>query len=110
MLVFVFFHITCVGWLIFRAGALRTTHDQVNAICSYLHGMTSLSHWTGLTPLASGIVLLSLLALFFQWKHDAMDHFSKWQVRWQVAGATSAITLITILGVFEGSQFIYFQF
>jgi D-alanyl-lipoteichoic acid acyltransferase DltB (MBOAT superfamily) len=109
-LVFIFFHVTCIGWLIFRAGALRTTQDQVNVIGSYLRAMTNFSHWGGLTPLAGGILSLGFLGLVFQWKHNAMDHFSRWQVRWQVVGAATAIVLITVLGVFEGSQFIYFQF
>ncbi len=109
-LVFLFFHITCIGWLIFRAGALRTTRDQVNAITSYIHGMTNFAHWSGFSHLAGGIFWLGLLGLCFQWKHDAMDNFSRWQLRWQVVAATSAITLMTTLSVFEGAQFIYFQF
>jgi alginate O-acetyltransferase complex protein AlgI len=108
--VLVFFHITCIGWLIFRAGALRTQSEQMQTIKSYLTSMTNVGDWSGLTPLAGGILALGLLGLFFQWKHELMDRFSQWQVGWQIAGATSAFALITVLGVFEGSQFIYFQF
>jgi alginate O-acetyltransferase complex protein AlgI len=108
--ILVFFHITCIGWLIFRAGALKTQSEQMQTIKSYLTSMTNVGDWSGLTPLAGGILALGLLGLFFQWKHELMDRFSQWQVRWQIAGATSALALITVLGVFEGSQFIYFQF
>jgi len=109
-LVVIFFHITCIGWLVFRAGALKTTSQQWQAITSYLTGMTNFGHWTGLTPLAGGIVLLGLLGLFFQWKHESMNHFSQWRPSRQVTAVALALIVITVLGVFEGSQFIYFQF
>ena len=39
-----------------------------------------------------------------------MERFSDWDIGVQVAAATVVLVLIAVLGVFDGSQFIYFQF
>jgi hypothetical protein len=39
-----------------------------------------------------------------------MNHFAQWRTRWQVLGVVILLAGITALGVFEGAQFIYFQF
>jgi len=55
-------------------------------------------------------VVLGAVSLFFQWKFDAMNRFSQWRVSWQVVAVLAALCAIAALGVFEGAQFIYFQF
>ena len=60
--------------------------------------------------MARTILILAAVSLFFQWKFDAMNRFSRWPVRWQAAGVVAALSAIASLGVFEGAQFIYFQF
>ena len=55
-------------------------------------------------------LILGGLALFFQSQYRLMDRFSQWPVRWQAAGVVAALAAIATLGVFEGAQFIYFQF
>ena len=105
-----FFHVTCIGWLFFRSGAVSPLFDQVQIVSSYLNAMF---HWPlagGVTSLARPVVILGGLAMFFQWQHERMDHFSTWKMRWQAAAATLALAAIIGLGVFEGAQFIYFQF
>jgi D-alanyl-lipoteichoic acid acyltransferase DltB (MBOAT superfamily) len=110
LLVLLFFHITCVGWLLFRAGSVPPKFDQIPLVCSYLQAMF---HWplaAGVSPLAWPIILLGGLALFFQWQYEKMDHFSAWKTSWQAVAMTVALAAITGLGVFEGARFIYFQF
>ena len=105
-----FFHITCVGWLLFRAGSLPPKFGQVQMILSYLRAMF---HWplaAGVSPLTQPIIVLGALALFFQWQYEKMDHFSAWKTRWQAVATALALAAITGLGVFDGMQFIYFQF
>ncbi|MCX6911825.1 MAG: hypothetical protein NT167_01990 [Verrucomicrobia bacterium] len=60
--------------------------------------------------MARAILILAAVSLFFQWKFDAMNRFSQWRVAWQVTGVVAALGAIASLGVFDGAQFIYFQF
>jgi hypothetical protein len=48
--------------------------------------------------------------MLFQWKHERMDNFSKWHMPWQAAAVVLALAAVAGLGVFQGAQFIYFQF
>ena len=104
-----FFHLTCVGWLLFRAGGMPHKFGQVRTVLGYLRAMFV---WPtdGVTALAPTVLLLGALALFFQWQHEKMDHFSTWKMRWQAVATTLALAAIVGLGVFNGAQFIYFQF
>ena len=61
-LVLVFFHLTCLGWLLFRAGSLPANVDQVRFVVKYLG--TMLVPTSGIDPMAQGIFLLGGLALF----------------------------------------------
>ena len=107
-LVIVFFHLICVGWLFFRAGALPAGVDQLKFVLGYLKTMAVPPRH--IDPLVQGIALLGGLSLLFQWKADAMNRFSQWPVFWQATSVVAAIAAIASLGVFEGAQFIYFQF
>jgi alginate O-acetyltransferase complex protein AlgI len=108
LLVIFFFHLTCLGWLLFRAGALPAHFDQVQVVTNYLHAMFRPP--AGVTPLFQPLLILGSLALFFQWQYRRMDQFSEWSPRWQAAAVVMALAAITAFGVFRGAQFIYFQF
>ncbi len=110
VLVIFFFHLTCIGWLLFRAGTLPPQFSQVQVVRGFLRAMFHPSFAGGLSPLALSVFMLGGLAIFFQWKFEKMDKFSTWQFHWQAIGTTLALALITGFGVFKGSQFIYFQF
>jgi D-alanyl-lipoteichoic acid acyltransferase DltB (MBOAT superfamily) len=105
----VFFHVTCVGWLLFRAGSIPPPLAQVPTVTAYLQAMVT---WpaSGLSPLLQPVAFLGLIAVFFQWQYERMDRFSTWPVRSQATAVVLALALISCLGVFEGAQFIYFQF
>ena len=106
--VFLFFHVTCVGWLLFRAGSLPKNVNQVDMVKSYWQAMFTLPH--GADPLLGGVLLCGAVGIFLQWKNSAMQQFSAWPARWQVLAVTAVLLSIASLGVFEGAQFIYFQF
>ena len=108
ILIVIFFHITCLGWLLFRAGSLPAGVDQFHFVLSFLRTMIVLP--TRIDPIGQGILVLGAASLFFQWKYDSMNHFSRWRTGAQVLAVIIALTAILSLGVFEGSQFIYFQF
>ena len=103
-----FFHITCLGWLLFRAGSSPAGSSQWGIIASYLGTLWIVpKQWSGfLWP----VLLLGALALLLQWKHAAMDGFAHWASDRQALAVAAVLTGIASLGVFEGSSFIYFQF
>jgi alginate O-acetyltransferase complex protein AlgI len=107
--VILFFHLTCIGWLLFRAGSVPPQIDQVKVVASHLQ---SLFQWpsNGISPLIQPVVFLGAIAMFFQWRWERMERFSTWQVRAQAAAVVVALAMIASLGVFDGAQFIYFQF
>jgi hypothetical protein len=106
--VIVFFHVSCIGWLLFRSGSIPANLSQLDMITGYLGTLWKLPvQWSGF---AWPVILLGTTALLLQWKHAAMDRFSEWKGHQQAAGVAATLTAISSLGVFEGSSFIYFQF
>lgn len=106
--VIVFFHLTCIGWLLFRSGTVPEEIGQWKVISSYLATL-----WIPPSQISGflwPVLLLGSLALLLQWKHAAMDCFSAWTGGRQALAVASILTLIFTLGVFDGSSFIYFQF
>src|SRR5204863_7960814 len=73
-----FFHLMCVGWLLFRAGAIPSTSSQLHLVEGYLAAVFKLFPPSGISPLAVGIGFLGFWVFFFQWKHELMDRFSEW--------------------------------
>lgn len=109
VLIVFFFHVTCIGWLFFRAGALPGG-VQFASITGYFRALTHFPLADGLSPLAQPVLLLGALALILQWKCEAMDRFHEWRLGWQVAAVVGALAAIGALGVFDSAEFIYFQF
>jgi D-alanyl-lipoteichoic acid acyltransferase DltB (MBOAT superfamily) len=108
LLVVFFFHLTCLGWLLFRAGSHPPEVSPTRFVWQYLQALVTPA--AGLHTVARGVVILGAVSLFFQWKHDAMDRFSKWPLAWQVLGMVAGLGAVAAFGIFEGAQFIYFQF
>src|SRR5579883_65786 len=99
VLIVVFFHITCLGWLLFRAGSLAPGVDQFHFV---LRSLESLVAWPArINPIAQAILVLGCVSLFFQWKFDEMNHFSRWRTGSQVVAVILALAAILSLGVFE---------
>ena len=106
--VVIFFHITCIGWLLFRAGSVNDSTPQAGVILRYLG---QLWRWPDETHgLLWPVILLGSLALLLQWKDAAMNRFSQWSLTKQFSAVLASLTAILALGNFEGSSFIYFQF
>jgi alginate O-acetyltransferase complex protein AlgI len=103
-----FFHLTCIGWLLFRSGSVAPEFGQWNVISSYAGSLWRIPSQP--SGFAWPVLLLGGLALALQWKHAVMDRFSTWGEGSQAIAVTAVLALIASLGVFEGSSFIYFQF
>jgi len=107
-LVVFFFHVTCIGALLFRLGAVPEGVSSLQLGSSMLNSML---HWpTDLSPLVQPVALLGTLALVLQAGHESMDNFSAWKTKWQAAAVIFALSAIAMLGTFKGTQFVYFQF
>lgn len=106
----VFFQLTSIGWLLFRAGSMQPDVNQKDIIQKFLAAMFNWRFSEGLSPLWWPLILLGGAALWFQWRHQAMDEFSQWQEKRQALAVCGALTSIASLGMFGGSSFIYFQF
>lgn len=108
--VVIFFQLTCLGWLLFRAGSLPADVSQWPVIRQFLASMFNFRLNSGLSPLWQPVLLLGAVALWLQWKHEAMDRFSQWRDGAQAFAVCGMLMAIAGLGVFGGSSFIYFQF
>jgi alginate O-acetyltransferase complex protein AlgI len=107
--VIVFFHITCLGWLIFRVGSLPKGHDQIGFLGNSLKPLFSTE---GTLPLNLLRVIIPMLLLTFlcQSLHEVMERFSQWSLFKRGLALASCLVAIACIGVFDGSGFIYFQF
>jgi alginate O-acetyltransferase complex protein AlgI len=103
--ILLFFHFTCLGWLIFRCGSLPT--EQATAIVSFFQNVI---RPTAMSGLWWPVILLGTMSLGFQWKTTWMERFHEWRPSTQLIGITTALVLVTTFGVIDGAQFIYFQF
>jgi D-alanyl-lipoteichoic acid acyltransferase DltB (MBOAT superfamily) len=110
LLVAVFFHITCLGWLLFRAGGVRHGEGEWAVVRSYLRAMFRFQGTHLLLNFIIPVAMLGALGLFFQWRNWKMNEFSQWSSSKKALAVTTALALITVMGVFQGAQFIYFQF
>lgn len=106
--IILFFHVTCLGWLLFRAGSLGPDLSQWDLIVSYLDSMWRIP--SAISSFAWPVFLLGAVTLLLQWKHEAMNHFSSWTPFRQALAVAVALIAIASLGVFDGVSFIYFQF
>ena len=103
-----FFHLTCVGWLLFRLGSVPL-EKQIPMLGDFFSGLLS-SSVSVMSGYESAVVLLGLAALLIQYQHETMESFSKWRSRWQIVLPPVALCVVLSLGVFGNSSFIYFQF
>jgi D-alanyl-lipoteichoic acid acyltransferase DltB (MBOAT superfamily) len=104
----VMFHVTCYGWLIFRARSVDQIADFSRALAT--RPGLSPGSWQSLVVPLFLIVVPLLIVHIHQARHD--DELSVMKlplpVRYALFGAVGYLVLL--FGDFEGAQFIYFQF
>ena len=103
------FHLTCYGWLIFRAPSLGKLRAMTRSL--FLDFKPSTVDVTGiLVPLLLYTTPLLVVHLMEAWADDVLV-VPKMPVGRAVLRFTSAtLYLIVLFGNFGGSDFIYFQF
>ena len=104
-----FFHVTCLGWLIFRIGAVSPGR-QWPLLVAYLRALVQPPFGEHLSPLFLPVLLLGTLTFLVQWRWKRMNEFALWSERWQMLGVSAALCLLAAVSVFSGASFIYFQF
>ena len=105
---FVMFHLTCYGWLIFRAGSAGQAADLTAALLgSFQPAAVNVTQL--LAPLVLHTTPLLLVHAIEAWYDDLLV-VPKLPplVRYSVYAATFYLTML--FGNFGGSEFIYFQF
>ena len=106
----VFFHLTCIGWLIFRAGSTPSGTDQLLLVSDALRTLFTPEAFTGFSSMGRSLLFTGVLTFLVQWKAPVMDSFHAWRPWPQAVSVACGMLLVTALGVFDGTQFIYFQF
>jgi len=104
----VMFHVTCYGWLIFRAQSIHQVSDFTRVL--FTRPSFSPGAWDSLVvPLLLSVVPL-LIVHVHQARHDSELSVMTLPrpVRYALYGAVGY--LILLFGDFEGADFIYFQF
>jgi alginate O-acetyltransferase complex protein AlgI len=105
---FVMFHLTCYGWLLFRAQSI----GQIGSMTAALF-----TRWGGLTEavaaqsaaLAAYVTPLLIVHAWEAW-HDDLDAVFRLPLLPRYSLYVTLGYLLVLFGAFEGSQFIYFQF
>jgi D-alanyl-lipoteichoic acid acyltransferase DltB (MBOAT superfamily) len=105
--VFIMFHLTCLGWLFFRATSLH----QVWQFCRLILGDFHVD---------ATLVALGIFLLFYIWPLLLMQALQQWKgnllavrsLHWSARGAffAAAFLLLLIFGASESREFIYFKF
>jgi alginate O-acetyltransferase complex protein AlgI len=104
----VMFHLTCYGWLIFRAPSFAAVRALSHSLFFELH--PSAIDVTGiLVPLLLYTTPLILVHLIEAWADDLLI-VPRLQVGVRYAIYVATLYLIILFGNFGGSDFIYFQF
>ena len=105
---FVMFHLTCFGWLIFRARSLEQIGSMSRRMLTDVNP-AAVSVDTLLVPLALYITPLLLVHLLEAYADDVLVVPKlPVAVRYSVYAATFYLTML--FGNFGGAEFIYFQF
>jgi D-alanyl-lipoteichoic acid acyltransferase DltB (MBOAT superfamily) len=105
---FVMFHLTCYGWLIFRAGSLQQIGRLTTAVLTDFRPAA-----VDLTGMLAPLVLYAtplVIVHALEARYDDLLVVPKLSplVRYSVYAATFYLTML--FGNFGGSEFIYFQF
>ncbi len=104
----VMFHLTCYGWLLFRArSAGQIASMSAALVAGWGHGAApALNHAATLAFYAAPLVLLNL----WEWLRDDLDAVQRLPLVPRYGVYVCLFYLTLLFGEFGGSQFIYFQF
>lgn len=104
---FVFFHLTCYGWLLFRA---ESTEQILILSATLLSGWGETGHYLGFTARLIWFCWLLVLVQVFQFRSNNLLIPLTWPGHVRALFFTLAFYLTVIFGNYVDIEFIYFQF
>ena len=107
--IFVFFHLVCLGWLVFRAQSLHQCGDLLQALFFGWEGVQPGMFLTTLAKLSFLLWILVVVQILQYVKKDLLVMF-RFQPLPKSVFYYVCVLLIIIFGVTGGKTFIYFQF
>jgi alginate O-acetyltransferase complex protein AlgI len=103
------FTLACFAWIFFRANSMQDALSITNSIFQF-NGPLYIGEWQQLLYGIQAILILLVIEFYKEYyKPDSLPYRSKSWFKEQLAYAM-IILLILMVGVFDGGQFIYFQF
>ncbi|MHC4441289.1 MAG: MBOAT family O-acyltransferase [Planctomycetota bacterium] len=113
IMIVVFFHYVCIGWLIFRAESLSQVKHMIDLLSSvwleWIMGAISIFSGTGIVTVAAAVLPLLTVQLAQYWKND-LDVILRLPAFARGLIYTAMIYGIILFGSPEDIPFIYFQF
>ena len=107
--VLAYFHLTCYGWLIFRAPGIPRVVDLTRHLLDVPHW-----EWNAMDlAISHELIVLVLPLLVFQiYQHykDDMEPWLKWRTTTQVVTFLALVYATILCGAAAQNEFIYFQF
>jgi D-alanyl-lipoteichoic acid acyltransferase DltB (MBOAT superfamily) len=101
------FHVTCYGWLIFRAGSIAQIGELTAALFgSWAPGTHTWNHARAIVWHAAPLMAIHV----FEAVHDDLMVVFRLPLAWRYAVYGCLLYLVFLFGDFGGAQFIYFQF
>jgi alginate O-acetyltransferase complex protein AlgI len=108
---FITFNIIALTWVFFRAETLEKATDILNIIGSnFWAGGLAIKDTSVFMNLIIGVVLLLIFEYFFLRKVNFNNFILRKKLSFVVIFNSILIIIMVLMGVSEGSQFIYFQF
>jgi hypothetical protein len=104
----VMFHLTCYGWLLFRARSLGQIASMTTALVSGWGGITDVVARQALAVGAYTVPLLIVHA--YEWRRDDLNAVMQLPLVPRYSIYVALAYLLVLFGAFGGSEFIYFQF
>ncbi|MEK6374526.1 MAG: MBOAT family protein [Acidobacteriota bacterium] len=105
--VLVVFHLTCFGWVFFRAHSFSNAWDVLSGIASMSGSITDIDNrWRILKCAVMIAVMLAFEAAAFlpNWRTSEVSPAMR------MAFVAACVWVVLIFGTFSGNNFIYFQF
>ena len=107
--VVVFFHVTCVGWLLFRAHSFAQIKTMfASFVKGPFKGLATLTETDLLVLAACAGTLFIIEVIIWRAKDEAVA--LRWPIWLRACVYFLAILAFVLFGNYEGVQFIYFQF
>jgi alginate O-acetyltransferase complex protein AlgI len=103
------FGLACFAWVYFRAGSWHQSSDILYKIFTF-QGPLFIGPPAFLIYSISGIVFLMLVETKIEYFQESISFFHHPKVWVRNLSYTILIMMILLIGVFDGGQFIYFQF